>query len=100
MVAKKSLVTTPTQNRNVLTPFFYFAFALGKAVILGKSTEMCKFKQIYKNVPEIGFFVKAGRRLVERMEPHKFVDTNLLINQDPLKMGNAFASRMVIWSRK
>ena len=29
------------------------------------------------------------------MEPNKFVDTNLLINVDPLKMGNAFASRIV-----
>ena len=44
---------------------------------------MCKFKQIYKNVPGIGFFVKAGRRFAKRMEPHKFVDTNLLINLDP-----------------
>ena len=56
---------------------------------------MCNFKQIYKNVPGIGFFVKAGRRFAKRMEPHKFVDTNLLINLDPLKMENAFASRMV-----
>ena len=36
----------------------------------------------------------AGRRFVERMEPHKFVDTNLLINLDPLKMANGLASRM------
>ena len=56
---------------------------------------MCKFKQIYKNVPGIGFFVKASRRFAKRMEPNKFVDTNLLINVDPLKIGNAFASRMV-----
>ena len=56
---------------------------------------MCNFKQIYKNVPGIGFFVKAGRRFAKRMEPHKFVDTNLLINLDLLKMENAFASRMV-----
>ena len=44
---------------------------------------MRKFKQIYKNVPGVGFFVKAGRRFAKRMEPHKFVDTNLLINPDP-----------------
>ena len=56
---------------------------------------MCKFKQIYKNVPGIGFFVKAGRRFAKRMEPNKFVDTNLLINVDPLKLGNAFASKKV-----
>ena len=56
---------------------------------------MCKFEQIYKNVPGMGFFVKAGRRFAKRMEPNKFVDTNLLINADPLKTGNAFASRMV-----
>ena len=46
---------------------------------------MCKFTQIYKNVPGIGFFVKAGRRFAKRMEPNKFVDTNLLINVDPLR---------------
>ena len=56
---------------------------------------MCKIEQIYKNVPGIGFFVKAGRRFAKRMEPNKFVDTNLLINVDPLKMGNSFVSRMV-----
>ena len=56
---------------------------------------MCKFKQIYKNVPGIGFFAKAGWRFAKRMEPNKFVDTNLLINVDPLKTGNSFASRMV-----
>ena len=56
---------------------------------------MCKFKQIYKNVPGIGFFVKAGGHFAERMEPNKYVDTNLLINVDPLKLGNAFASKKV-----
>ena len=56
---------------------------------------MCKIEKIYKNVPGIGFFVKAGRRFAKRMEPNKFVDTNLLINEDPLKMGNAFVSRIV-----
>ena len=56
---------------------------------------MCKFKQTYKNVPEVTCFVKAGRRLAKRMEPHKFVDTNLLIILDHLKMGNAFALRMM-----
>ena len=54
---------------------------------------MYKFEQIYKNVPGIGFFFKAGRRFAKRMERHKFVDTNLLINLDPLWMGNAFALR-------
>ena len=49
---------------------------------------MCNFKQIYKNVPGVAFFVKAGRRLAKRMEPHKFVDANLLINLDHLKMEN------------
>ena len=57
---------------------------------------MCKFKQIYKNMPVIGFFVKAGKRFAKRMEPKIFFDTNLLINIDPVKMGNAFASRMVM----
>ena len=56
---------------------------------------MCKFKQIYKNVPGIGFFVKAGRPFAKRMEPHKFFDTNLLINLNHLKMGIAFASRII-----
>ena len=56
---------------------------------------MCIFKQIYKNVPGIGFFAKAGRRFAKRIEPNKFIDTNLSINVDPHKMGNAFASRMV-----
>ena len=56
---------------------------------------MCKIEQIYKNVPGIGFFVKAGRRFARRMEPNIFVDTNLLINVDPLKMGKLFVSRMV-----
>ena len=83
-------MTTPPHNRNVMTPFFYFAFALGRAVILRKSTEMCKFKEIYKNVPGIGFISRAGRRFAKRIEPHKFVDTNLLINLDPLKIGNMF----------
>ena len=46
---------------------------------------MCKFTQIYKNVPGIGFFVKAGRPFAKRMEPNKFVDTNLLINVYPLR---------------
>ena len=54
---------------------------------------MCNFKQIYKNVPGIGFFVKAGRRFAKRIEPHKFVDTNLLINLDPHRIGNVFVSR-------
>ena len=35
--------------------------------------------QIYKNVPRIGFFVKAGGRFAKRMETHKFVHTILLI---------------------
>ena len=56
---------------------------------------MCKFKQIYKNVPGIGFFVKAGRRFAKRMEPNKYVDTNLLTNVDPLKIGNLYVLRMV-----
>ena len=56
---------------------------------------MCKFKQIYKNVPGIGFFVKAGRRFAKRMEPNKYVDTNLLTNVDPLKIGNLYILRMV-----
>ena len=47
-------------------------------------------------MPGIGFFVKAGRRFARRMEPNKFVDTNLLINVDPLKMGNLFVARMVM----
>ena len=38
-------------------------------------------------MPGIGFFVEAGRRFARRMEPNKFVDTNLLINVDPLKNG-------------
>ena len=84
---QKRIESTPPHNRNVLTPFFYFAFALGRAIKNAKSTEMCKFKQIYKNVPGIGFFFKAGGRFAKRMELHKFVDTNLLINLDPLKMG-------------
>ena len=46
-------------------------------------------------MPGIGFFVKAGRHFAKRMEPHKFVDANLLINLDLLKMENVFASRMV-----
>ena len=46
-------------------------------------------------MPGIGFFVKAGRRFAKRMEPNKFVDTNLLINGDPLKIGNSFASRIL-----
>ena len=46
-------------------------------------------------MPGIGFFVKAGMRFARRMEPNKFVDTNLLINVDPLKMGNVFASKIV-----
>ena len=46
-------------------------------------------------MPGTGFFAKAGRRFAKRMEPHKFVDTNLLINLNPLKMGNAIASRIV-----
>ena len=56
---------------------------------------MCKIEQIYKNVPGIGFFDKARRRFAKRMEPNNFVDTNLLINVDPLKMGNSFVLRMV-----
>ena len=55
---------------------------------------MCKFKQIYKNVPGIGFFSKAGRPFAKRMEPNKFVDTNLLINLDPLKIGKC-VSKMI-----
>ena len=55
---------------------------------------MCKIEQIYKNVPGIGFFVKAGRRFAKRMEPNKFVDTNLLINLDPLKIGKC-VSKMI-----
>ena len=52
---------------------------------------MCEFKQIYKNVPGIGFFFKAGRRFAKRMEPHKFVDTNLLINlRSPHADGNLY----------
>ena len=46
-------------------------------------------------MPGIGFFLKAGRRFARRMEPNKFVDTNLLINVDPLKMGKLFVSRIV-----
>ena len=46
-------------------------------------------------MPGIYFLVKADRRFAKRMEPNKFVDTNLLINVDPLKMGNSFVSRMV-----
>ena len=56
---------------------------------------MCKIEQIYKNVPGIGFFVKAGRRFAKRMEPNKYVDTNLLTNVDPLKIGNLYVLRMV-----
>ena len=56
---------------------------------------MCKFTQIYKNVPGIGFCVKAGRRFAKRMEPHKFVDTNLLINPDPLRWEMCVISEMV-----
>ena len=44
--------------------------------------------QIYKNVPETRFLDMAGGRFVERMEPHTFVITNLLINIDPLEFRN------------
>ena len=56
---------------------------------------MWKFKQIYKNATGFCFFVKAGRRFAKGMEPNKFIDTNLQINVDPLKLGNAFVSRIV-----
>ena len=56
---------------------------------------MCKFKQIYKNVPGIGFFVKAGRHFAKRMETHKFVNTNLLVDPYPFQLGSQFASRIV-----
>ena len=49
---------------------------------------MCKKVQIYNNVPETQFSDTAGGRFVERMEPHKFVNTNLLINIDPLELRN------------
>ena len=51
--------------------------------------------QIYKNVAGIGFFVKANRRFVKRMETHKFVHTNLLMDPHRLKMGNQFGLRIV-----
>ena len=52
--------------------------------IFRKICKIDKNVQIYKNVPRIGFFVKAGRRFVKRMETHKFVHTNLLIDPHPL----------------
>ena len=46
-------------------------------------------------MPRIGFFVKAGRHFVKRMETHKFVNTNLLIDPYPFQLGSQFASRIV-----
>ena len=38
-------------------------------------------------MPRIGFFVEAGRHFDKRMETHKFVDTNLLIDPYPFQLG-------------
>ena len=46
-------------------------------------------------MPRIGFFVKAGRHFVERIETHKFVHTNLSIDPYPFQLGSQFASRIV-----
>ena len=46
-------------------------------------------------MPRIGFFVKAGRHFAKRMETHKFVNTNLLIDPYPFQLGSQFASRIV-----
>ena len=46
-------------------------------------------------MPTIGIFVKAGRHFAKRMETHKFVNTNLLIDPYPFQLGNQFASGIV-----
>ena len=45
-------------------------------------------------MPRIGFFVKAGRHFVQRMETHKFVNTNLLTDPYPIQLESQFASRI------
>ena len=53
--------------------------------------------QIYKNVPKIGFLVRAGRRFLKKMETseicrHKFVDENHI----PLKVSSGSALEISI----
>ena len=81
LVNAKRYDQPPPQNKNVLVPFFYFVIALGKAAFFWKNAKIDKNVQIYKNVPKIGFLVRAGRRFLKRMETsqicrHKFVDEN------------------------
>ena len=69
-------------NRNVLTPFFYFAFALGKAIFLAKKCKIDRNVQIQANLQKCAwnwFFLQGRQAFCEKNETtqicrHKSVD--------------------------
>ena len=65
-------------KKNVLSQFFYFVIALGKATFLAKIALSAKMCLKIKNVPWIHFLAKAGRRLRQRMEHAHFCWYNFL----------------------